>query len=1017
MAIQQTGYSDAEIASAASSLVQGNVSVKRDPLGPVDLEAQFQEVVDLVTSTLVNDPASVFYLLYLLAGDTGDKAASMVSILQDMQIAIDEIANPTKPITNTTLLGDAAAALLEVNAILSKDDTIQKASYDRFIKSVDAFRDVSLRPNVTPSSGSISRSHPEAVNTAYSHLVELKTKYPEALTAVRELGTYLDTFMALDLRKASAQATIDSARVSLTAMQQTFEDPSTTDAEKAAEARSSYLQLAAAKALVKNVHLVKDPRRPKLDATSGSGATLFKNIPAPQYEETTAPFKVQGAVAVGKNGGPWRLTESNNQLTVAANGHGAITVTLPVPDLPEILSDGASTTYTFTDDTPARLVSTVDSTFTIPFAPTNVLTIIVNGLVYTCTFTPGSQTTADLLAVLNDNTALQAVLSTDTDGSGHLVFETRNAGDTAGIIVKNLGAALGFTGDNAFSAGTSYNRMLVIDGSQFVEMPVGTLSSSDVADRINTVLDGTYSASVFSDDKRIYIHRVDGYLKFTMSLPPVGGSFSGYSRETLARCFDLLGFHDGDTGYSPPVSALQIVETLNASEAFQALGVVAAVSKDVLVSSGAALSMSGLACTYPTGTQVRFPRSDVPAAFLDNYAASSPFLLSVEIRSGYNRSTSPILSVASQDSSYVTVATSPEFPYRTTEESAAFQVVRDSVKITSIAWDSGESTSKINISGSAANVLGLAGDYYGSTNGVLFFPEGFSIPAPTSSNFFPSALPLGQYGIKQGDLLWRAGQRADGVFGDTLFNVLGTLTEDDLSASSYTDKILVLELPGLSLRPATAPDPGWLVYSYESYYYRYFIESVYNGYLTSFWSASWTRPYASGSISELERVMNPLLVNPQPSVAQLNDARTQVANLLTIVLVLQATCSYVLARKVARIDAALTMLQERGFDLAYKALSTGDLVGFLAMDKDDASSSAAMLKAARAVAQNDVPVSKAEDDGDIGRTHQTTAYTPDASYDYTDVAGADAATLVGADVTIDADDPAADQVAGKTVSG
>lgn len=1020
MAIQPTGYSDAEISSAAASLVQSKVAVKRDSLGPVDLEAQFQEVVDLVTTTLANDPNAVFYLLYLMASTTSDQIETLTSTLEDLLKAVREIAGPIRPITDTALLGDAAAALLEVNAILSRDDTIQKASYDRFVKAVDQFRDISLRPNIAPTSDGVSRSHPEAVKVAYDQLAVLRTAYPELFEKMKGLGTYLDRFMTLELRKASAQTSIDSARQSLTGLQATFEDPNTNDVQKVMQARSSYLALAAAKAVVGGIHLQRDPRAAKLEATPGSGVKLFKNVPVLNYDQTNAPFRVQGAVAVAKNGGPWRLAAGTNQLVVSANGRDPVTFSLPIPEAPEILSDGASSTYMLTNITTARLVSTIADTYTIPAAPDNNLQLIVNGILYSGDLTEGTRSLADVIDEIEAITGLTGVLTVDSDESGHLTLETIATGSTAGILVKELADALGFSDTNSFASGTDYNRTLVIDRDHFVELPAGEVATTDIANAITEAFPGEYTATVHEDGKRIYLSRVDGYLKFAMTLPPVGGSFGPYTYDLLARCYSLLGFYDGQTGYTPPTTAADIADLLNASAAFRDMGAVASVSRDVIgtvMGADQVISMQGLACSYPNPLQLSFPAADVESGFLFNYLAAAPYLLSAEIKSGYNKSVCCITSAALQEDGSMLATIDPEFPLRLTEDTSAYAIVKDTLKIVSTGWEEQGLTSKLSISGSAATLFGIAGDYYGYTNGVVFFPESLTVPAQDSTQFFALALQLGGYGLSKGDLLWQPNNDYSGVLGTTLFNVAGTLANADVEYAAENGKLLVLDLPGVSLRPATPPDPGWVVYSYEAFYYRYFINRVYPVSFVQFLHNAWVKPYASGSTAELERILNPLLVNPQPSVAQINDAETAVEHLLFTVTGFASVCAAVLSRRVDRIDAALSMLKERGFDLAYQALSAGDLIGFLAMDKDDASSSGAMLKAAREVVQNDVPVSKTLDDADVERTHLTTAYSPDAAYNYDDADQVDAATLVGEGVVVDSDDPAADQVTGKTVSG
>jgi hypothetical protein len=1016
MASSVTGYSNAEVTAAAAALVQGSGTTAVDSLGPVDIAAKFQEAVDLVTTTLVSDPNAIFYLLYLDASSILDDLVAVMNSAQDLLVAVSEIAGITRSITHTTLLGDAAGALIEIDAILSKDAAVQRASYDRFIRAVDSFRDVSLAPNIIlPGSVAVvHRSHPEAVQTVYRQLLSLRTAYPATFQRIQGLGIYLANFLELELRKAAAMTTVTQARQSLTDMQSMFEDAGTTDAYKVSQARVAYLQLAAAKATVSGVRLLADPSLPKVDATPGSGLALFKNLPVSYYDDVNHPFIPQDATAVGKIAGPWKITSANDQLAVAANGQPAAVFSLPTVVWPTVLSGGGTTEYTFVNTTAATLAGSSSGPFVIPDSPGNVFTVIVDGVVYSGLLTAGTRGTGDVISDILAISGLSSVLTVVAGGSGNIVLTTVQQGSTAGIIVRTLGSVLGFEGSLAYAAGTDYNRMLLINGDRLVELPAGTLSTADVAVAITSAFsDGEFVATAHTDDKRISLQR-NGQLKFKMSLPLVGGGYAGHTREELSRCYALLGFQDGQIGQTAPITAQQLAEFLNADPVFRALNVVASVSRGVTTTNGDLLDVTGLACTVLGADSVSFPAADIPAAFIQNYATGTD-VLSVHIKTGYNDGVCRMSSMLSHDSASVHMRVDAPFPLDSAQAPTAYAIEKDTLQITSTAWSTpGVLTSQLVISGSAAGSLGLAGTFYGSTNGVLFFPTSSAIPAQLSEQFYKAAVNLATYGVKKSDLLWRPDPSDLGQPGVTLFTVAGIFAEPDAPGSG--NKVLALDLPGISLRPMTGPDLGWVVYSYEAFEYKYFIERAYPQYYAYMQQAQ-ARPYSTGSTAELDRVLNPLLANPNPSTGQINDARAAVTAFISVVRAAIVVCSAVIANKVDRVDAALGMLQERGFDLAYKALSTGDLIGFLAMDKDDASSSAAMLKAARSVVQSDVPISKTTDSADIVRTHQTTAYSPDASYDYADVSNEDPVSLIGAGATIDSVDPAADQVTGKTLSG
>ena len=134
---------------------------------------------------------------------------------------------------------------------------------------------------------------------------------------------------------------------------------------------------------------------------------------------------------------------------------------------------------------------------------------------------------------------------------------------------------------------------------------------------------------------------------------------------------------------------------------------------------------------------------------------------------------------------------------------------------------------------------------------------------------------------------------------------------------------------------------------------------------------------------ELERVMNPLLANKRPSAFQIADANTAVTALLSLLNSLSTVLTDFEVNAVGRVDAALKMLQERGMDRGFDTLMDGEIATFFGFDKDDASSSAFMLKSMRNVVVEDLPQSKLDDDGDDIQ-HDELVVDTDAELDFSD---------------------------------
>ena len=152
------------------------------------------------------------------------------------------------------------------------------------------------------------------------------------------------------------------------------------------------------------------------------------------------------------------------------------------------------------------------------------------------------------------------------------------------------------------------------------------------------------------------------------------------------------------------------------------------------------------------------------------------------------------------------------------------------------------------------------------------------------------------------------------------------------------------------------------------------------------WNTSLESSAFSDGLDELERVMNPLLASTNPSQAALNDAALVARNFTVLAYELSTdVLREFTVSVVPRIDAALKMLLERGMERAYDVLLDGDITSFFNMDKDDAGRSSYMLKQMRTVVQQDLPISKVEDDmGDITHDADEEIVDYDPDYDYSD---------------------------------
>lgn len=951
------GYSSDEITAAVSSLVKSTVTTKRDALGPVDVKAKFDEVIELVSSTLIFDPNAIFYLLYLVTNRLNVSVQQAIGYVSDLETAISEMAKTTQPITKTSLLGDAAAALTEVDAVLSTDSSIKQSAYDRFVTSVDAFRDASLKPNIVQG-GVIVRPPQEATSAAVSDLNSIRAAYPDLLSKAKDLLHFVDAFMSLRLPTLSAEKTVQQTRVNLEALQSVFDSPDTTDDYKIAQARSAYLQLAAGKAVLGSIRTVSDPRLPRVDARTGSGLSGVAVL-------ASAPGKLTPANVACSISGPWKIYDANNILTISEDSNPPTSYTLSSAGRPIVTSNGYQTSYNFHDAATAVLMGTNTGPFVVPDSPGNVFRLIVDNIVFDVPLTSGSRTTDQVVTELQAFSGLTAVLAI-SNSAGRLRFETVGIGSTHGIIVRTLGSVFGFTGTGAYAPGADLNRLFYVDGWSVI-LTAGMRTVDQIAADINTwaaTNSRPYHAAVNVDGKSIDLTRTDGYHAMYLNAPDVGAP----NHDAALRTYETLGFFDTQFDDVDDISAAEVARQISA------------VGK-VVATSELSIYESGVSSTIANPTTIRIAHNAIPSSRIGDmlYMKSGP-------NAGHHR----IVGITRGTSlDLVMVDTLTPF-VDTTVVDDNWEVVHEIVRLTS---KNVTMATKITVvGGTAAATMGFSvGSTYGLTTGL---------------QIVNGASPIN---LKISDVV--AGDKA------TFDNIPGTggpvvYTVNALSSS----KQIELDTP-LPTNPALS--------------YSVLIESAdvleYKALMTAI--VQWeqllsTSPYNkfSADTLELDRVMNPLIYNKATSPAYLS-AAINTANLLHspsgtgILDVLATALIAFVVRVVARIDAALRMLQERGFDAAYDTVLDGDIVGFFAMDKDDASSASAMLKSARVVAQNDIPVSKAEEDVDDITHDPAPVISTDANYDYSDIDKDENANLVGQDATLDAGETSGSSIIGKRLDG
>lgn len=827
------GYKDTEIEAAVSRFVKSAIRIEKDALGPVDMGSKFDEVLQLFSSTLTYDPNAIFYVIYLATNKLNAVVETALEYIEDMYEAIGELGYHTEDVTRTTLLGDAAAALLTVDQILTDKSVISSKAFTRYQQAVDAFIRYSIEPNIKQS-GQVVRPPQLARQSIFSTISNLSTTYEDILSTLEQISAMLEEFNSLNLGVLSVQSSVQKVRDDLRSLQSQFESVSMTRDDKIALCREAYLSMASGKAVLNNYTTVVDPLDPRLLSSSSVSG------------ETATPSGDEGelvpATVTGTRSGPWEIAAAENQLKVAADA-------------------GTETTYTFTPPAQPSVTSfyhdNFDENIEFPVAyhiESGAVDLLEIDALPTVTLTPGVSRTAEQ-------------------------------------IVEDI---------NDWADAGSYPYEASV---------------------LEEVLPGPITLSYVKITKT-----VPGAVEIRMTAEAAG------SRENVLATYAAIGFYEGQSDTSKGLSAVEAAQQIN--EVGEITAEVVKTLYDSGDSTGVILTLTSMTLDSDT--------------IEDTDHAGDMLLIRSGINAGYHR----IVSVTR--GAVDTVNVDSLTPFKKTGVSESWIILSETLKLTSIAEDL--TTSLAIGDGNVNDLVGFTDDTTaGTTTGFKAKEDG-------------TYIDFSHIDIVEGDVV-RVAHLSD----------IGTVSSEhevlELSSSGYQ----------LELYPSLGTDwtlSSFRILSAAAVAYEDFIDDLDGWYswldVTDF----------SSDIMELERVINPLLANKNPSSAQLNDARN---TLLSLKNLLTYQSPYGLTEvlmgfqvmAVSRIDAALKMLKERGLDRAYDLLMDGKIEEFFAMDKDDASSSAYMLKSMRGVVRSDLRVSKFDEDADDTVLRGVVVGT-DPDYDYSD---------------------------------
>ena len=943
-------FTDTEIENAVAGLVRSEIKTERDDLGPLNTDTTWTEVRELVASTLVFDPSAVFYLLSLAANRVNQDVESGITTLDDLITAIQEMGHTTKKVERTSLLEDAATALLDAERLLNEKGTLAERPYSRYNRALDQFEAASLEPNIRRATGSgwpetykIARppqKAQDAIKTAITVLAEL---HSTIVGEAAQLMAALAEFLEAELPKTAVRQSLNKVRIDLRAVKNELDEA--TNADAISMTRDVFLRLRAGEAVTSNLRTISDPTEPRMQGTFATTdraraayeSSTSSSTPAWLTPSLSAPYLIVPGTA--------------DSLVLAIDGGADQSLTL-IPDDPAGIVAQNKENYDFHVAQAANLTSSLVGPYVVPVTPGNVFDIYVDGVGYRATLTSGSRTALQLSIEINAATRIDGqaglfnLMANASSAASKLKFDHLILGEGDLVVGDKtvLNTALGFTDDqdsdsNSSTKGVDANNVLsvVVDNehSESVTITPGDRTAANVVEIIR-------AGATYLDAEVTSIQKISGSVTTVkLKSKTYGGSALRFdaASDIEKECLSVLGFIGTDNANADYFSLEDLEDEI------ETLTGVTPERSETLLQEGT----NGEVLQDVEGDWV----FRVPTYTITSSPTTSDMLV---IKTGDNAGFYPIASI-SLGGTYDEIELGRAV--RTSSGAAAqnqvWELRRDLLIIGS---NSPKLVSAVEVKvGNANAALGLVvGKVVGTTTGLGVVDGG------KTQNF----------------------ERADVRVGDKVSIGVDTFIVTAITRNGHQ----------LEVTPEVRVDllnQTYVIYSGGALAYKAFDTAMVA------WTLSLQASKFKDDIRELSRRLNPLILNTNPSVALVNDAEDSANELraLYIRLVpfdpldppppgLSEILEDFTTTAVARIDSLLNMLEERGLKHAHDLLLLGEFEEFFALTKDAASYGGNLLEKMRAIAQNDVPASTDPDQDNVDSLLTGSYEDSDADEDFTD---------------------------------
>lgn len=310
-------YTQDEITSAVTSLVQSTVSTPIDTLGTRRTDVTFSQVQQAVAGVFILYPLAPYYCVFLGVQQTLQAVASEAAVVASILEAINSLGRYVLPVTDLTPLYNAQAALQALQSAVAQQapaDITKLAQYQRYATNTNNFLSGPAGQAVKQN-GAIVPTPAEAQASLPGLMTQLQQAHVALVTAVTQYANAIDDYNSVNLPTLLASGIITNAASVLASDIASL--AALTPAQRLAALRQPVLNTLTAQATITTLG-------------SSGNTSSFYTIPGPGAPYWDATHLATPATLVGTLGPPYNVqTGVNDQLTLTMDGGAPFNVTIP----------------------------------------------------------------------------------------------------------------------------------------------------------------------------------------------------------------------------------------------------------------------------------------------------------------------------------------------------------------------------------------------------------------------------------------------------------------------------------------------------------------------------------------------------------------------------------------------------------------------------------------------------------------------------------------------------------------